>query len=222
MTVTESAGLQGLRAQLISGLEELGVKTSAGQRDQLLGYVHLLDKWNKVYNLTAIREPDRMVPMHILDSLSIVPHLGDVRSIVDIGSGAGLPGIPLAICLPQVKVTMIDTVAKKTAFIRQAIGELALNNAEAITSRVEAYRPDNTFDRVVSRALSELKDFIECAKHLCTPGGAMLAMKGVYPHDELERLPAGFAATAVLPLTVPKLAGSRHLVIIQPREAVQS
>lgn len=204
-----------LRDRLDAGLKVLGITLDDGKRDQLLQYIALLDKWNKVYNLTAVREPERMIGLHILDSLSVVPHLGNCSNIIDVGTGGGLPGIPLAITNAALQVTMLDTIAKKTTFVRQAIGDLGLKNADIVTGRVEDYQPAIKFDCVISRAFAELKDFVEGAGHLCTAGGAMLAMKGVYPHDEISRLPAGFVAKQVIALNVPGVEGQRHLVVIQ-------
>jgi 16S rRNA (guanine527-N7)-methyltransferase len=179
----------------------------------------MLEKWNKVYNLTAVREPERMIGLHILDSLSVLPHLGRAASVLDVGTGGGLPGMPMAIALaavaPGVRITMLDTITKKTAFVRHAIGELNLRNAEVVTVRVEKYHPPGKFDVVLSRAFAELKDFTECAGHLCAPNGRMLAMKGVHPFDEIARLPPAFVIEEVIPLQVPQVDGQRHLVVIK-------
>ena len=215
MTAAALATSAMLRHRLDDGLVKLGIDPDGPKREQLLQYVALLDKWNKVYNLTAVREPERMIGLHILDSLSLLPHLSACSSIIDVGSGGGLPGIPLAIANPDLQVTMLDTIAKKTAFVQQAIGELGLKNAEVVTGRVENYIPTSKFDRVISRAFAELKDFVDGAGHLCTDAGAMLAMKGVYPHDEIGRLPAGFVAEEIIVLTVPGVDGQRHLVVIK-------
>lgn len=188
-------------------------------QEKLLRYVALLDKWNKVYNLTAVRDPQRMIGMHILDSLSILPAVAKHKRLLDVGSGGGLPGIPLAIVLasavPDFRVTMLDTIAKKTTFIRQVIGELGLTNATVVTERVENYRPEATFDAVVSRAFSDLKDFVDGAGHLCAPDGRMLAMKGVHPFDEIARLSTGYEVEDVSILQVPQVDGQRHLVVIK-------
>jgi 16S rRNA (guanine527-N7)-methyltransferase len=204
-----------LNDRLDTGLKSLGMTLDDRERDQLLQYIALLDKWNKVYNLTAVREPERMIGLHILDSLSVLPHIGDRSNIIDVGTGGGLPGIPLAITNPALRVTMLDTIAKKTTFVRHAIGELGLKNAEVVTGRVESYQPAIKFDCVISRAFAELRDFVDGAGHLCAAGGAMLAMKGVYPHDEISRLPDGFVAKQVIALKVPGVEGQRHLVVIQ-------
>lgn len=204
---------------LDAGLQQMGLSLSADSRLSLLRFVALLEKWNKVYNLTAVREPGRMIGLHILDSLSVLPHLGRATSVLDVGTGGGLPGIPMAIVLagaaPGVRITMLDTITKKTAFVRHAIGELKLRNAEVVTERVEKYQPPGKFDVVLSRAFAELKDFTECAGHLCAPNGRMLAMKGVHPFDEIARLPSAVVVEEVIPLQVPQVDGQRHLVVIK-------
>ena len=188
-------------------------------QEKLLRYVALLEKWNKVYNLTAVRDPHRMIGFHILDSLSILPAVAKHKRLLDVGSGGGLPGIPLAIVLasavPDFRVTMLDTIAKKTTFIRQVISELGLTNATVVNERVENYRPAATFEAVVSRAFSDLKDFVDGAGHLCAPDGRMLAMKGVHPFDEIARLSAGYEVEDVSLLQVPQVDGERHLVVIK-------
>jgi 16S rRNA (guanine527-N7)-methyltransferase len=206
------------RELLVAGLAQMGLTLDEIAQESLLRYVALLDKWNKVYNLTAVREPERMIGLHILDSLSVLSHIGVTDTVLDVGTGGGLPGIPLAIALrtaPGVQVTMLDTVAKKTTFVRQAIGELELSNADVVTERVEKYRPPQRFNIVISRAFSELKDLVDGAGHLCADGGKLLAMKGVNPFDEIARLPANFAVEQVLPLIVPQVDGQRHLVVIK-------
>jgi 16S rRNA (guanine527-N7)-methyltransferase len=204
-----------LRPRLDDGLVRLGLDLDAEMRERLLQFVALLDKWNKVYNLTAIRVPERMIDAHVLDSLSVLPQLAGVTNIIDVGTGGGMPGIQLAIAKPNMQVTMLDAIAKKTAFVRQAIGELGLKNASIVTERVEHYLPASKFDRVISRAFAELKDFVEGAGHLCAQEGVMLAMKGVFPHDEIARLPAGFVVEDVITLNVPGVEGQRHLVVIR-------
>jgi 16S rRNA (guanine527-N7)-methyltransferase len=215
MTAAALATSSLLRHRLDEGLANLGLDLEAPKREQLLRYIILLDKWNKVYNLTAVREPERMIGLHLLDSLSVVPYLGNCSTLIDVGTGGGLPGIPLAVANPQLRVMMLDTINKKTAFVRQAIGELDLKNADVVTGRVENYQPPQKFDRVISRAFAELRDFVDGTNHLCADGGLMLAMKGVYPHDEIGRLPAGFLAERIIALNVPGVEGQRHLVVIR-------
>ncbi|MBL8523288.1 MAG: 16S rRNA (guanine(527)-N(7))-methyltransferase RsmG [Betaproteobacteria bacterium] len=204
-----------LRTLMDDGLFHMGLDLDEGRREQMLHYVELLGKWNKVYNLTAVREPERMLGLHILDSLSVHSHVAHCKTIIDVGTGAGLPGLVLAIANPDIKFSLLDTIAKKTTFVRQAIGELGLDNAVTLTERVENYRPASGFDGVISRAFAELKDFVEGAAHLCNANGRLFAMKGVYPHDEIARLPAGFKVEQVIPLAVPSVEGQRHLVVIR-------
>jgi 16S rRNA (guanine527-N7)-methyltransferase len=206
------------RELLVVGLAQMGLTLDDLAQENLLRYVALLHKWNKVYNLTAVREPERMIGLHILDSLSVMSQIGASETLLDVGTGGGLPGIPLAIALhasPGVKITMLDTVAKKTTFVRQAIVELGLRNADVVTERVEKFQPSQRFDIVISRAFSELKDLVDGAGHLCADDGRMLAMKGVNPFDEIARLPGNFAVEQVIQLNVPQVDGQRHLVVIK-------
>ena len=211
------------RALLETGLAQMGLTLDLAAENALLRYVALLDKWNKVYNLTAVREAERMVGLHILDSLSVLSHVGAYPRVLDVGTGGGLPGIPLAIALgasaPSNMITMLDTIAKKTTFVRHAIGELGLTNADVVTDRVERYQPPHQFDIVISRAFAELKDFVAGAGHLCAADGRMLAMKGVHPFDEISRLPTNFAVEEVISLFVPQVDGQRHLVVIKKNQA---
>ena len=204
---------------LKSGLADLGLALTQEAKEKLLRFVALLEKWNKVYNLTAVREPERMIGLHILDSLSVLSHIKGSRNVLDVGTGGGLPGIPLAIAAgetaPDLRVTMLDTIAKKTTFVRHVIGELGLANADVVTDRVERYQPTQHFDVVISRAFAELKDFVDGAGHLCAPEGRMLAMKGVHPFDEISRVPKGFEIEEVISLNVPQVGGQRHLVVIK-------
>ncbi|MCP3708054.1 16S rRNA (guanine(527)-N(7))-methyltransferase RsmG [Paraburkholderia sp. CNPSo 3274] len=203
---------------LKEGAEALGVELTERQHEQLLDYVALLAKWNAVYNLTAIRDPRQMLVQHILDSLSIVPHLparADA-TVLDVGSGGGLPGIVLAIVRPDWQVTLNDIVQKKSAFQSQAKAELGLANLAVVTGRVESLRPGvevpKKFDLIVSRAFADLADFVTLARHLVAEGGAIWAMKGVHPEGELERLPAGTKALNTIRLSVPMLDAERHLI----------
>jgi 16S rRNA (guanine527-N7)-methyltransferase len=197
------------------GLLALGVGLSDEQVERLERYLALLEKWNRVYNLTAIREPERMVTHHVLDSLAILPHVRGPR-VLDVGSGAGLPGIPLALASPGLEVTLLDSSHKKAAFLQQAVAELRLANTTVVATRLEAWQTDARFDTIVSRAFADLGEFVSAAARLLAPGGAMAAMKGVHPRDEIERLPAGFRVREVLKLDVPLLDAERHLVVVEP------
>jgi 16S rRNA (guanine527-N7)-methyltransferase len=215
-----SSDREALAALLADGARELGLALSDAQLSKLLDYVALLAKWNAVYNLTAIRDPRQMLVQHILDSLSIVPHLAlrNPRSVLDVGSGGGLPGIVLAIVQPDWSVTVNDIVHKKTAFQAQAKAELGLTNLSVATGRVETLRPGAEvpakFDVIVSRAFAELADFVTLARHLVAERGAILAMKGVRPDGEIERLPAGAHVEQVARLSVPFLDAERHLITV--------
>ncbi|MEO1766540.1 16S rRNA (guanine(527)-N(7))-methyltransferase RsmG [Thiobacter aerophilum] len=199
------------------GAAELGVALLSSQEAKLIAYLELLLKWNKVYNLTAVREPQAMVTQHLLDSLSVLPHLGEVATLVDVGAGAGLPGIPLAIARPQLKVVLADASHKKTSFMQQALLELALPNASVRCERVERLRLSAPADAVICRAFADLKEFARLARHLVAPGGRLLAMKGLYPHEELLQLPPEVVLRDVIPLRVPGLAAQRHLVVMEVR-----
>ena len=206
-----------LAAQLSEGIEVLGLALPRETQTRMLQYLALIRKWNQVHNLTAVREPEAMLVRHLLDSLAILPHVAGPR-IADVGSGAGLPGIPLALARPEWRVTLVETNHKKTAFLQQARIELDLKNVEVMTERVENFHPADGFDVVISRAFSDLADFAGLAGHLCAPGnggGRLVAMKGVYPHEELAQLPAQFMVEKILPVTVPGLEAERHLVLIK-------
>ena len=201
------------QARLDQGLQQGGNLLSESQRNHLLSYLELLQKWNKVHNLTAVRDPAEMVTLHLLDSLSVLPHI-NVERLLDVGSGAGLPGIPLAVCRPDLQVTVMDASQKKASFMRQAKAELGLGNLEVVCGRVEQYQPPRIFDAIISRAFSDLKEFVSLTRHLLMPGGSWLAMKGVHPHDELAQLPADVQVIDILPLHVPGLDAQRHLVVL--------
>jgi 16S rRNA (guanine527-N7)-methyltransferase len=210
-----------LAALLGEGARALKLDLTDTQSTRLLDYVALLAKWNAVYNLTAIRDPRQMLVQHILDSLSIVPHLAarGPSSALDVGSGGGLPGIVLAIVLPDWRVTLNDIVQKKTAFQAQVKAELGLANLAVVTGRVETLHPgvevSEKFDVIVSRAFAELADFVTLARHLVAENGAIWAMKGVRPDAEIARLPAGAEAKQVIRLDVPSLDAERHLVEVR-------
>jgi 16S rRNA (guanine527-N7)-methyltransferase len=206
-----------LAAQLSDGIEVLGLALPRETQTRMLQYLALIRKWNQVHNLTAVREPEAMLVRHLLDSLAILPHVAGPR-IADIGSGAGLPGIPLALARPEWHVTLVETNHKKIAFLQQARIELNLKNVEVRAERVENLQSADGFDIVISRAFSDLADFASLAGHLCAPGnggGRLVAMKGVYPHEELAQLPAQFMVEKILPVTVPGLEAERHLVLIK-------
>ncbi|MFN8772338.1 MAG: 16S rRNA (guanine(527)-N(7))-methyltransferase RsmG [bacterium] len=200
---------------LDTGLERLGLDLPAAARQKLLDYVALIAKWNQVHNLTAIREPVKMVTHHLLDSLALLKVIdGPARRVVDIGTGAGLPGIPLAIARPDWSVTLLDSNHKKGVFLQQAVSELGLSNATVVVDRVEAFRPEGGFDYVVSRAFSDLPEFAELSRHLRAAGGALLAMKGVYPYEEVLQLSPEIGTVEVIRLDVPGVDAERHLVSI--------
>lgn len=205
-----------LYSRLLSGLEELGVSLPEVDRLRFIAYVRLLAKWNKAYNLTAVRDPEEMITRHVLDSLTLLPYLHGQR-LLDIGSGAGLPGIPLAIARPDLSFVLIDANAKKIRFIVQTIGELDLKNVDAVQARVENYRPAHKFDTLMSRAFASIADMLTQSRHLCAPDGRFLAMKGVHPREELTALPAGYAVREIIPLQVPGLDAARNVVIITPQ-----
>ena len=208
------------RAALERGLGELALELPAGASDRFLQYLELLAKWNKTYNLTAIRDPLEMVNHHLLDSLAVTPHLpmaGEHSSLADAGAGAGLPGIALAIARPSWRVVLAESNQKKAAFLRQAAIELRLRNVDVHEGRVEAWRPAAGFSVVISRAFSELAAFVASCRHLLLPGGVLAAMKGAFPRAELERLPDGYECTEVIALKVPLLDAERHLVLCRAR-----
>ena len=200
------------QAALQRGLDELALPLPGGAREKLLAYLELLAKWNKTYNLTAIRDPDKMISHHLLDSLAVLPHL-PAGLLADVGSGGGLPGIPLAIAQPARRVTLNDANHKKAAFLQQAVIELKLTNAQVHVGRVQAWRPAQRFACVITRGFAELADFISACRHLLAPGGVLAAMKGVFPRSELERVPSGAECRDVRRLQVPLLEAERHLVL---------
>jgi 16S rRNA (guanine527-N7)-methyltransferase len=203
-----------LAAALAQGVAGLGVELAAETQGRLLDYLALLQKWNKVYNLTAVREPQKMVSHHLLDCLAVLPHI-TARTILDVGSGAGLPGVPLAVALPHAQVTLLDSSHKKAAFLKQVVIELGLQNATVICQRVEAWLPQQSFELVISRAFSDLSEYLRLAGRLCERCGAIAALKGVYPYEELTQLPREFKLKHVVPLKVPGLCAERHLVLVQ-------
>jgi len=206
---------------LAQGVRALGLTVSAATQAKLLAYVALLEKWNRTYNLTAIRDPERMVVHHLLDSLAVLPHFprAPALRVIDVGSGAGLPGIPLALLHPEWHVALLDSNGKKAAFMRQATAELGIANSEVIAVRVESYRPALPFDVVVSRAYSTLESFIGATSGLINPSGRWLAMKGTYPAEELVSIAQRVRVLDVPRLAVPGLSAKRHVVIMEPKPA---
>jgi 16S rRNA (guanine527-N7)-methyltransferase len=199
--------------QLKRGLIALGLTLEQDIQQRLLDYIALIEKWNRAYNLTAIREPEKMVSHHLLDSLAVAPHL-HAKRLLDVGSGAGLPGIPLALAKPETHVTLLDSNHKKAAFLNQAVMELKLKNAEVCSERVESWQTQNRFDVIISRAFSDMGEFVRITRHLLAPGGLFAAMKGLHPYEEIDKLPPGCKVQQVLPLAIPGVEGARHLVLI--------
>lgn len=204
-----------LAAQLAQGIAALGLRVPAATQRKLLDYLALMEKWNRVHNLTAVRERSKMVNNHLLDCLAVAPYLV-ARTVLDVGSGAGLPGIPLALMWPQAFVTLLDSNHKKAAFLRQAMIELGLKNTEVVCERVETWQPQRQFELVISRAVSDVPEFLALAGRLCAAAGTVAAMKGLYPHEELAQLPGKFKLRRVVSLKVPGLRAERHLVLLDP------
>lgn len=200
-----------LRDDLARGLAALNIDGPEDLQPRLLAYLDLLAKWNRAYNLSAVREPREMVTRHLLDSLAVLPWVG-ADNLLDIGSGAGLPGIPLAIARPDLQVTLLDSNGKKTRFLRQAVLELPLANVQIFEGRVEAYRPERPFARISSRAFSELGAFVRLARPLLAPGGRLLAMKGRLEPNELAQIQGEPVKLLQHRLQVPGLAAERHLL----------
>lgn len=199
---------------LSAGLQGLGLPLSAPVQEKLLAYARLVEKWNRVYNLTAVRDIERMVSQHLLDSLAVAEHLkGD--TLLDVGSGAGLPGIPLSLAREELAVTLLEANHKKAAFLKQAAIEIGLPNVEVVNARVEEWRAPRRYDIVISRAFSDLAEFVTLAASHVTEGGVLAAMKGVYPFEELAHLPAPYRMSAAIALNVPGLDAERHLILVQ-------
>jgi len=208
----------GLAPILAEGSKALKLDLNDKQHEQLLDYLALLFKWNSVYNLTSVRDPMQMMTHHLLDSLAAVPAFTNACNVLDVGAGGGLPGIVLAIARPATKVSLIDTVHKKTAFLTQVKAELGLANVAVYTMRVENLQVDQKFDVITSRAFADLSDFVSWSGHLLAEGGAFIALKGTAPREEQERLPAAWKVQKLESLQVPGLQAERHLVFIQKTE----
>ncbi|MDO8438731.1 MAG: 16S rRNA (guanine(527)-N(7))-methyltransferase RsmG [Telluria sp.] len=203
---------------LANGIKELKLDLNEQQHEQLLDYLALLFKWNSVYNLTSVRDPMQMMTHHVLDSLAAVPAFASAQNVLDVGAGGGLPGIVLAIARPAMKVSLIDTVHKKTAFLTQVKAELGLANVTVYTMRVENLQAPQKFDVITSRAFADLSDFVNWSGHALSEGGQFIALKGTAPPEEQERLPKEWKVTQLWPLEVPGLQAERHLVFIQKTE----
>jgi 16S rRNA (guanine527-N7)-methyltransferase len=205
-----------LRPELEAGLRALGL--DAALATPLLDYLALLARWNATYNLTAIRDPREMVAKHLLDSLAMHPHVDAIAaaggSLADLGTGPGLPGIPLALAKPGLRVTLVESNGKKVRFLREAVRKLGLMNVEVVESRIEAFDAPGRFDAITARALATLPLILELGGHLLRPGGVLLAMKGVVPEDEIAALPAGWHVSATHMMSVPGLDAERHLVVV--------
>ena len=223
-----------LSEALSAGIDATGLDVAESMQTKILAYLTLLQKWNGVHNLTAVRDPKEMIPRHVLDSLVLLPILAQPTessaglavpkpSIVDVGTGAGLPGLILAICLPDQKIVMLDSNQKKINFVQHVILSLKLSNAFAVCDRVEHFKPDERFDWVVSRAFASLSEFVRLSRHLCKNGGRLLAMKGAVDSSEIESVKAqtGASVERIEPVKVPGVAGARSLVFltIQQSEA---
>ncbi len=206
--------MEALRAKLDKLIEQTSLIVSDEQRTQLVGFVVMLDKWNKAYNLTSVRNPEDMLVRHIMDSIVVAPYLNGQR-FIDVGTGPGLPGIPLAIMNPDKEFHLLDSLGKRIRFIKQVLHELKIQNVTAVQSRVEEYQPEEKFDAVISRAFASMIDMVNWCKHLPKEeSGVFLALKGQMPTDEIDQLPAWCSVMDIKHLTVPELKGERHLVIL--------
>ena len=196
-------------------LDQAGISLTDHQKNQLEAYVDMLNKWNKAYNLTSVRDPNEMLVRHILDSIVVAPYLKGER-FIDVGTGPGLPGVPLSIVRPESHFTLLDSLGKRVRFLRQVQHELKLENITPVQSRVEEFPAEPPFDGVISRAFASLNDMVSWCKHLPAENGRFYALKGQLPGDEIEQLPDGFAVESIEKLHIPQLDGERHLVIIKP------
>ena len=203
-----------LDKMLRQGLQDMGIDVAAPVQKRLLAFLELLEKWNRSYNLTAVRDPELMVPRHLLDSLTVLPFLQGPQ-VLDIGTGAGLPGVPLALVRPDLEFTLLDSNAKKTRFVTQAMHELGLKNVGIVQERVEKFHPAIKFDTLIARAFASIPDMLTASRHLCAAHGRFLVMKGVFPQEELAAVTDGYRAE-VKALHIPGLDVARHLVVLTP------
>jgi len=203
--------MEDCRRLLVEGCAALNLTLNTDKIDKLLNFINLIEKWNKAYNLTAIKKKQDMVTLHLLDSLTVIPYLQEPR-VIDIGTGAGLPGIPLAICLPEMRFTLLDSNAKKTRFVQQAVLELKLGNTEIQHNRVENYYPQQAYDTVITRAFAELTHIFDLTSHLLKKNGLLLAMKGHCTKEEFEKVKA---STTAIPVRIPGVEAERNLILIK-------
>ena len=203
-----------MKAKLENLLAQAEIQLTDLQKNQLIQLVQLLHKWNKAYNLTSVRDPQEMLVKHILDSLVVSPYLQGER-FIDVGTGPGLPGLPLAIINPSKQFVLLDSLGKRISFIRNAIRELGLTNVTPVLSRVEEYKPEDKFDGVLSRAFASLKDMTDWCNHLPKENGYFYALKGVYQEDEINELNEKYTIQEVIELHVPELIGERHLIVLR-------
>ena len=202
--------------EISQGLAAMQIACSDDQVAALLGFLQLIERWNSAYNLTAINELATMIPRHVFDSASVLPHLKGQR-FADVGTGAGLPGIPLAILAPDKQFALIETSGKRTRFLLQVVSELSLTNVTVHKTRAEQYHPEQLFDGVLSRAFASLEQMLRLTQHLCSDSGRFYAMKGAYPEKELSEISKDYIVLEALSLNVPQQPGERHLLIIQKR-----
>lgn len=205
---------------LLKGIKQIGLEVSEQQQALLMQYLAMFVKWNKAYNLSAIRDPKAMVTLHLLDSLVVAPHFAGTQ-VLDVGTGGGLPGIPLAILFPQTRFTLLDSAGKKIRFLFQVINELGLNNVTVQNVRVESFKPPAKFDVIISRAFASVQDFVGCSGHLLADDGAFWAMKGQNPVDELSVIQKHYNVVGFTPLSVPGLDAERCLIQLKPLQTPQ-
>ena len=199
---------------LLQGCEKLALDITTEQADKLTGYVQRIDKWNKAYNLTSVRDPEQMMVKHILDSLAVTRFVSGKR-VIDVGTGPGLPGMPLASMLPDIEFTLLDSLGKRVRFMKQCAFELGLTNVTPVYSRVEEHEPAQPYDIVLSRAFASLKDMLHWCQHLVDSSGVFFALKGQFPQSEIDEVSDHFQIGSVEALSVPDLTGERHLVTIR-------